>query len=157
MTAAAGPREPGLLGLDGSHIRHIGAILVLLDQRLDEMERWASWPLPSGPLYRWHRNLTPAALLRVQEEVARAREELRSIARRLNLLPHVKTAASSIQTGATFSLIDLEELEPSRIKAYGALSEEQGRELAALWNPLREPLEIIRGQCSDLLEGGSDP
>ncbi len=64
---------PNALGLDASHLRRIGAILVLLDQRLDELERWVSWPLPSGPLYRWCPDLAPEARPVLREEVSKSR------------------------------------------------------------------------------------
>ena len=154
------PPEPtprDALGLEASHLRHIGAILLLLDQRLDEMERWASWPLPAGPLYRWERNLGAEASQAIREEVAKARRELQAIIERFELEPQVKVATTSIQTLATFSLIDLEELEPRRIAAYGALPGAQAQELSGLWATLRESLEAIRRQCARAQAGEGEP
>ncbi len=148
---------PGALGLESSHLRRIGAVLVLLDERLDEVERWASWPLPSGPLYRWRLDMDPASRLRLRAKVAKTREELRSIAWLLGIESQVRVASTAIQTLMTFSLIDLEELEPKRMKAYGALSEKQAEALGALWPSLREPLEAIRRQCTPARAEGEAP
>ncbi len=142
-------------GLGESHIRRITSTLVLMDQRLDEIERWASGPLPSGPLYRWRQDLDPRALKRIVLEARKVREELSRIVERLDLQPQERVASRAIQTGTIFSLVELEELEPRRIRAYGALTEAQIRLLEEIWEPLNGPLEEIRRLCGGLGAGSA--
>ena len=148
---------PERLSLPEAHVRHLSAILVLLDQRLDEMERWASGPLPSGPLHRWRRDLAPPALREIRREVGKARKELAAVAGVFGLHPQQRVASTSVQTAATFSLIDLEELQPRHMAAYGPLTEEQAAALATAWGPLKDLLEAIRAQCSPREERGAVP
>ncbi len=134
-------------GLGESHLRRITSTLALMDQRLDEIERWAWGPLPSGPLYRWRQDLDPGTLRRIALEAGKVREEMARIIERLNLQPQERVASRAIQTGAIFSLVELEELEPRRIRAYGALTEAQVRLFEEIWEPLNGPLEEIRRLC----------
>jgi|GEM_PF-720651 hypothetical protein len=142
-------------GLGESHLRRITSTLVLIDQRLDEIERWASGPLPSGPLYRWRQDLDPATLKRIALEARKVREELVRIIERLDLQPQERVASRAIQTGAIFSLVELEELEPRRMRAYGALTEEQAGLFGEIWGPLNGPLEEIRRLCGAPGAGGA--
>ncbi len=65
------PEAPNALKLGEPHFQRITSTLVLLDQRLDEMERWTSWPLPSGPLNLWRRDLDRLVLARVGLEAGK--------------------------------------------------------------------------------------
>ena len=146
---------PNALKLGEAHFRRITSTLVLLDQRLDEMERWASWPLPSGPLYLWYRDLDRRVLTRIGHEATEAKDELGRVADRLRLQSQERTASLSIRTEAIFSLFDLEDLEPRHIKAYEALTEAQAQQLSTLWEPLRRPLQAIRLLCGTAANGES--
>ena len=146
---------PNALRLGEAHYRRITSTLVLLDQRLDEMERWASWPLPSGSLYLWHWDLDRRMLSRIGHEAGRAKEELRRITAMLGLQSQERNASLSIRTESIFSLFDLEDLEPRHIKAYEVLTEAQTQQLSALWDPLRRPLQAIRLLCGTAANGES--
>ena len=147
------PDARNALKLGEPHFQRITSTLVLLDQRLDEMERWASWPLPSGPLYRWRRDLDRQVLTRIGVEAGKAREELCRITDRLGLQSHERVASLAIRAEAIFSLFDLEDLEPPHIKAYEALTEAQAQQISTLWEPLKRPLEAMRLLCGPVHEG----
>ena len=145
-----------------SHLRRINSTLALIDQRLDEMQRRTCWPAPEGPLYRWRQDLDGMSLTLIAAEVGRLREELGRVVERLGLEPQERPASRAIHTGAIFSLVDLEDLEPARIRAYGALTAAQEEMLDRLWKPLRLPLEGIRRACGrkglgDAVIGGKGP
>jgi len=141
------PDVRNALKLGEPYFQRITSTLVLLDQRLDEMERWASWPLPSGPLYLWRNDLDRQVLARIGLEAGKAKEELRTVTARLGLQSHERVASLAIRAEAIFSLFDLEDLEPRHIKAYEALTEAQAQQISTLWEPLRRPLEAIRVLC----------
>jgi len=139
--------EENLLDLPESHLRRITATLRIVDERLDEIERWVSGSIPSGPLYQWRPNLDSASLARIGAALKKAREELEHVTRKLGLASREITASSAIMVAALFSLIDLDELEPKRMKGCGALAEEKGKILMELWEHLRPSLEEIHRAC----------
>ncbi len=144
------PNEPGTdnaVDLGESHLRRINSSLVVLDQRLDTIQRWESGAMPSGPLFHWRKDIDPRVIAQIGLEVGKAREGLRRVIAMLGLQPHEMLASREIQTGAIFSIIDLEELEPHYIKAYGALTGTQTQLLQGVWEPLRRPLDEIRRLC----------
>ncbi len=126
---------------------YIASTLLVLDQRLDDIELWTSGRAPSGPLYHWRQDLAPERAGRIREAVRRAHEELATVADALGVEPRDKAASSSVRALATFSLIDLEDLNPSRLREFGMVPKEKQGALPALWERLRGPLEEIRSAC----------
>ena len=126
---------------------YIASTLLVLDQRLDDIGLWASGRTPSGPLYHWRQDLAPEQAGRIRNAVRRAHEELAAVADALGVEPKEKVASSSVRAAATFSLIDLEDLRPERLREFGMVPQEKQRALPALWERLRGPLEEIRCAC----------
>jgi|YelNatPaOPRAMG01_1025707.scaffolds.fasta_scaffold03754_11 hypothetical protein len=126
---------------------YIASTLLVLDQRLFDMELWASGRTPSGPLYHWRQDLSPEQAGRIRNAVHRAHEELAAVASALGVEPREKVASSSVRAAATFSLIDLEDLRPARLREFGMVPEDKQGALPALWERLRGPLEEIRSAC----------
>ncbi len=133
---------------------YIASTLLVLDQRLDDIELWASGRAPSGPLYHWLQDLAPEQAGSIRDAVRRAHEELAAVADALGVAPREKVASSSVRAAVTFSLIDLEDLRPSRLREFGmVLQQEKQGALPALWERLRGPLEEILSACSPEPDG----
>lgn len=132
---------------------YIASTLLVLDQRLDDIELWTSGRTPSGPLYHWLQDLAPEQAGRIRKAVRRAHEELAAVADALGVEPREKVASSSVRAAATFSLIDLEDLSPSRLREFGMVPQEKQGALPALWERLRGPLEEIRSACGPESDG----
>ncbi|MEJ2367126.1 MAG: hypothetical protein P8Z49_01930 [Acidobacteriota bacterium] len=130
--------------LNDSHRRRIGAAFAVIEERLDEIERRISGPLSSGELRRRSRDLAPEAAADIAEQVQTVRNAVRSAIGVLGLTPQSQGDSKSIHTAAVFSLIDLDNLEPTRIKGYGRLDAESEHTLQEILNTLKEPLEEIR-------------
>jgi hypothetical protein len=128
-----------------SHRRRIQATLLGIDQHLDAMDRWLHGPAPSGPIYRWERDLPPERLEEMGRHLEEARRALKAAAESLGLDPHPPRPASRlIHTAVLFSLVDLEELDPRFLKGYGDLDPAQERFLRETWKPLQRALEALR-------------
>jgi hypothetical protein len=115
----------------------------MLDEALCEFERWAQGHAYDSVFYQERNDLTPAQRQAVLEQVAAARRALQSAQEAFDLRREVQPIRRAIASHCALMWEILAELEPARLRRYGALEEEAAECAGANVAELRRAIDAL--------------
>jgi hypothetical protein len=133
--------------------RHVAVFLSRLEEGLDDIERLATQPAPDGRvLVRERADLPPQYHDAIRDDLLGLREDVRALARALDLPPRERSRARQVRALLGTLLVQLEDARARSLRAYGVLDPAEGGRLDGA-------LEAIHGRLERLLDrlSRSDP
>jgi len=143
-------------GLNENHVRHVVATLRYIDGLLSKAEQIVVSADTRSPFQEYANDMTPTQRRVTHNHIVRIRD---SVSRALHDLgiprpAPVSGALWATQNALAFAGIALADVEPSRMRGYGKLSEGAARRIDGIVAELRAAIDNLSGYLAQ--EAGAD-